>query len=345
MPPINRPPDAEKPRYTGAQKAAILCMSLGAEQAAKVTQRLSNEEVEAISFEIARMERVEPADAEQVLLEWIETSVGSEAFSSGGVDYCREILEKAFGPQKAQAILKRVLSMLNNNAGLQRLRTADPVQIANTFRNEHPQTIALILAHLAPPQTAMVFNELDPTLSTDVAYRMCKMEKVSPEMLTLIERSLGNDIDLDFQAGALSGGPAALAAVLNLVKSGVMKSILEKIEEKDSELSTQIKNLLFVFEDMIGLQDFAMQRILKDVDTKTLALALKGASEELKERIMARMSQRAITSVKDEMEMLGPVRMKEVEAAQSAIVAQARELEDAGEIALTGTQADDLVIA
>ncbi|MCX5767532.1 MAG: flagellar motor switch protein FliG [Gemmatimonadetes bacterium] len=337
--------DDGKPRYNGRQKAAILCMALGAEQAAKITQKLSGDEVEAISFEIARMDRVEPAAAEQVLLEWVETAVASEALSTGGVDYCKEILEKAFGAQKAQGILKRVVSQLSDNAGLQRLRTADPVQIANTFRNEHPQTIALILAHLAPPQTAAVFKEFDPALSTDVAYRMAKMEKVSPEMLMLIERSLGTDIDLDFQAGmALAGGPAAVAAVLNLVQGGLMQAILEKVAEHDSELSTQIKNLMFVFEDMIQLEDPAIQRVLKDIDTKTLALALKGASAELKTRIMAQMSQRAVTGLKDEMEMLGPVRMKEVEAAQAAIVAQARVLEEAGEIVLNAS-ANDIVVS
>ncbi len=330
--------------YTGRQKAAILCMALGAEQAAKITQKLSNDEVEMISFEIARMDRVEAGAAEQVLLEWVETAVASEALSSGGVDFAREILEKAFGPQKAGNILKRVVSQLADNAGLQRLRNADPQQIANTFRNEHPQTIALILAHLAPPQTAAVFKEFDPALSTDVAFRMAKMEKVSPEMLMLIEKSLGTDIDLDFQAGmSLAGGPAAVAAVLNLVQGGLEKAILEKVAEHDSELSTQIKNLMFVFEDMIQLEDHAIQRVLRDVDTKSLALALKGASAELKTRIMGQMSQRAVSGLKDEMEMLGPVRMRDVETAQSTIVNQARALEEAGEIVLNGS-ANDMVV-
>jgi flagellar motor switch protein FliG len=329
---------------SGRQKAAILCMALGAENAAKITQRLTNDEVELISYEIARMDRVEPETAENVLLEWIESAVASEALSNGGVDYAREILEKAFGAPKASTILKRVVTQLADSAGLVRLRNADPQQIANMFRNEHPQTIALILAHLQPQQTAAVVKELDPALGGDIAFRMARMEKVSAEMLLLIEKSLGTDTDLEFQRGmSRAGGPAAVAAVLNLLQGALEKQILERISDEDPDLSTQIKNLMFVFEDLISIDDVAVQRVLRDVETKTLALALKGASGELKVRIMGQMSQRAVAGLKEEMEMLGPVRMKDVEAAQAQVVNQARALEEAGEIILNAG-ASDLVV-
>lgn len=334
----------EEPEFTGRQKAAILCMALGAENAAKITQRLTNDEAELITFEIARMERIAPDRAEGVLLEWIESTVASEALSTGGVDYARDILEKAFNVQKAQGILKRVVSQLADSTGLRRLRNADPQQIANMLRNEHPQTVALILAHLPFPHAAAVLKDTDPAASGEIAFRMARMEKVSPDMLLLIEKSLGADTELDFQQGlAHAGGPAAVAAMLNLLQGALEKQILDKVAEMDPALSEQIKNLMFVFEDLRGVGDREIQRILREVETKTLALALKGASVELRERIMSQMSQRAVTSLTDEMELLGPTRMKDVEAAQAQIVAQARALEDAGEIVLNAA-GDDIVV-
>ena len=335
----------EQRTFSGRQKAAILCMALGAEHAAKVTQALSTDEAELISLEIARMGRVDPEVAENVLIEWIELAVASEALSSGGVEYAREILEKAFNNNKAQTILKRVMSHLADSAGLTRLRHADPKQIANMFRNEHPQTIALILAHLSTPQAAGVMKELEAELSGDIAYRMAKMEKVSPDMLMLIEKSLGSEADLDFQQGMSSaGGPAAVAAVLNLLQGALEKSILEKVADQDKPLSEHIKNLMFVFEDLRSVDDRAIQRLLRDVDTKLLAMALKGASPDLRQRITSQMSQRAVAGLNDEMETLGPSRMKDVEAAQSQIVAQARALEESGEIVLGGGGGDDVVV-
>jgi len=331
-------------RMSGREKAAILYMALGAEQSAKITQRLSQEEVELISLEIAKLNRVEPEHAENVLMEWIEIAVAGEAVATGGVDYAREVLDKAFGPSKAKEILKRIMGQLADTAGLQRLRNADPQQIANMLRGEHPQTIALILAHLQTTQTAGVLKELDPAIGGEVTFRMAKMEKVSPEMLLLIERSFGAETELDFQAGMhRAGGPAAVAGVLNLLQGALEKTLLEKIQDRDHSLAEQIKNLMFVFEDIAALDDRALQRLLRDVDAKTLALALKGASGDLKERIMGQMSQRAVASLKEEMEMLGPVRMRDVEGAQTQIVGQVRALEEAGEIVIGG--GDEVVVS
>lgn len=334
----------QEPEFNGRQKAAILCMALGAEHAAKITQKLSNDEAELITFEIARMERVAPERAEGVLLEWIESTVASEALSTGGVDYARDILEKAFSGQKAQSILKRVVSQLADTTGLRRLRNADPQQIANMLHNEHPQTVALILAHLPFPHAAAVLKESDAATSGEVAFRMARMEKVSPDMLLMIEKSLGADTELDFQQGlSNAGGPAAVAAMLNLLQGTLEKQILEKIASMDPALSEQIKNLMFVFEDLRGVGDREIQRILREVDMKTLALALKGASAELRQRLTSQMSQRAVQSLTDEMETLGPTRMKDVETAQAQIVTHARALEDAGEIVLNAA-GDELVV-
>lgn len=334
----------QEPELNGRQKAAILCMALGAEHAAKITQKLSTEEAEQISFEIAKMERVPPERAESVLHEWIESTVAAEALATGGVDYAREVLEKAFNVQKAQGILKRIVSQLADSTGFRRLRNADPQQIANMLRNEHPQTIALILAHLPFPQAAAVLKESDPQASGDIMFRMARMEKVAPDMLLMIEQALGADTDLNVQQGlANAGGPAAAAAMLNLLQGSLEKQILDKIAEIDAPLAEQIKNLMFVFEDLRGVGDREIQRILRDVDTKTLALALKGASEELRARIKSQMSQRAVAALNDEMDLLGPTRMRDVEAAQAQIIAQARALEEAGEIVLNAS-ADELVV-
>lgn len=332
-------------QFTGRQKAAILCLALGAEHAARITQKLSTDEVELISFEIARLERVDPSMAEVVLVEWVESVLASAALSSGGVEYAREILEKAFAPQKASTILKRVVSLLADTDGLQRLRSADGVQIATMFRAEHPQTIALVLAHLSSAQAASVLKEFEPALAADLMVRIARMEKVSPDMLVVIDKSIGADSALEFQRGmATAGGPAAVAAVLNLLQTSVEKQILDGVARADQVLADQIKNLMFTFEDVRILDDRSLQRVLRDVETKTLALALKGASAELRDRVLSQMSQRASRAVTEEIEMLGPTRVRDVEAAQSAIVTQIRALEESGEVVLSGG-GDDVLVA
>jgi flagellar motor switch protein FliG len=329
---------------SGRQKLAILCMVLGTELAATVTSKLTPEEAEMISLEIARMDAVEGTVIEQVLQEWLQLAFAMDKYSAGGMEYAREVLEKAYGPGRAREMLKRIQEQLADKAGLTRLRKADPQQLGSMFRNEHPQTTALILAHLDTAQTAAVLKELGPKTGAEVVMRMAKMEKVSPEMLQLIERSLGNEADFNFAQGmSLAGGPAAVAQVLNLLAGSYEKELLEGVSEKDPALAEQIKNLMFVFEDLSTLDERSLQRLLREVDTKQLALALKAASEDLKQKIFKGMSQRAQGALKEEMEMMGPVRMSDVEAAQTAIVSQVRVLEEAGEIVLGGG-GDDLVV-
>lgn len=330
-------------QLTGAQKAAILCMVLGSEAAQLITQKLGQEEVELISFEIARMDRVSNEATEAVLAEWLDVMMAADNIAAGGIEFAREVLERAFGAPKSAGMLKRIQSMISEKAGLHRLRNADPQQLGNMLRGEHPQTVALILAHLEAPHTAGVLKELDPLFGAEVVLRIARMEKVSPDMLVLIERSILTETDLAPAQGlSTSGGPAAVAEVLNLVAPSLEKAIMKGVEERDAALCEQIRNLMFVFEDVVSLDDRSLQRLLREIDVKELALALKSASNEVKNKIMGGMSARASASLKEEMEMLGPARKRDIESAQTAIVAMIRKLEDAGEI-VVGGGADDLV--
>ena len=330
-------------QLTGAQKAAILCMVLGSESASMITQKLGQEEVEQISFEIARMDRVSTEATDAVLGEWMDVMLAAESVAAGGMEFAREVLERAFGPQKAIAMLKRIQAQISESAGLHRLRNADPQQLGNMLRGEHPQTVALILAHLEPAHTAGVLKEIDPQFGAEVVLRMARMEKVSPDMLVLIERSILTETDLSPAQGlSTSGGPAVVAEVLNLVAPSLEKAIMKGVEERDAALCEQIRNLMFVFEDIVSLDDRSIQRVLREIDVKELALALKSASNEVKNKVLGGMSQRASAALKEEMEMLGPARKRDIESAQTAIVAMIRKLEDAGEI-VVGGGADDLV--
>ena len=329
---------------TGRQKVAVLCMAVGTEFAAKLTSGLSQDEAEQISFEIAQLDRVGPDTMQHVLTEWLEHTLGIASLTTGGLEYAREVLEKAYGKSRADSILRRITTQLADTAGLHRLRKADPQQLATTLRGEHPQTVALVLAHLDPPHTAAILRELPTAFGGDVIYRMARMEKVSPEMLQLIERALSSDADLSFSQGmSAAGGPAAVASVLNLVSGSLEKELLEGVSERDAMLCEQIKNLMFVFEDLVTLDDKSLQRLLREVEAKQLALALKAASDELKGKILGAMSQRAVGALKEEMEFMGPVKMRDVEAAQSAIVTQVRKLEETGEIVLSAGSDDVLI--
>jgi flagellar motor switch protein FliG len=329
---------------SGRQKAAILCLALGIDTAAVVTQRLTSDEVDALSFEIARIEQISPEVVDSVLDEWLTRIRVADSLATGGIDAAREILEKAFGSRKASQVLERIQGQLQNTIGLHRLRNADPQQLGQMLAGEHPQTIAVIMSHLDPQHTAAILKEFDPAVGSEIVYRMAKMEKVQPELIMLIERTLSADADLTASQGmSSSGGPAAVASVLNYVAASLEKVLLDGVSAMDQPLCDQIKNLMFVFEDLSSLDARALQRLLRDVDSKELALALKAASADLKGKITGAMSQRAVQALNDEMEMMGPVRMKDVEGAQANIVAMVRKLEEAGEIVLGGGD-DDVVL-
>jgi len=329
---------------TGREKAAVLLMALGAEAASQITQAMRQDELEQISLEIARLESVPAEVAQKVLEEWKKTEEAAFSLAEGGVEYARQILEDALGPEKAAAVLRRIEVQLKEPGSFNTLRHADPSQLTSVLRNEHPQTIALILAHLDPALVAEVLNQLDPQLGSTVLYRMARMDKVLPEVLQVVERSLGTDSSLSLSHDmAEVGGPASVASVLNLIPGALEKELLEGIAQQDHDLCEEIKGLMFVFEDIVKLDDKSIQRVLREVETRTLALALKAASDELKRRIKGVMSQRATNALEEEMEFLGPVRVRDVEAAQAEIVRTVRSLEETGEVVIGGAN-DDYII-
>ncbi len=325
---------------TGRQKVAILLMALGEEASAEITRNMAPDEVEAISFEIAKMDNVEADLVEEILDEWQKTEQAAISIAEGGFDYAKRVLEKAFGPSKASQVLKRIEAQLSDHISLSHLRNADPQQLTAIIRNEHPQTMALILAFLDPGQTAAVLREIDTDLGSEVLLRMARMEKVMPDVLKLVEESLGADSDLSLTggSGSAAGGPESVAEVLNLVSSTLEKDLLDGVADHDMDLSEQIKNLMFVFEDIIKLDERGITRLLRDVESKELALGLKAASDELKMKILGTMSSRARDSLEEEMEFLGPVRVSDVEGAQANIVKMARALEEAGEIVIGASE-------
>jgi len=329
---------------SGLQKLAVVCVAVGPDVAARLTAPLTPDEAELLTYEIAAMERIDPDVSELVMSQWLEASLGVASLTTGGLDFARDVLERAYGKARAEGILRRIQSQLADTAGMHRLRKADPQQLATTLRGEHPQTAALVLAHLDPAQTAAVLRELPRPFGADVLHRVARMEKVSPEMLQLIERALSTEADLTFSRGmSTAGGPAAVAAVLNLVPGALEKELLEGVGERDAALVDQIQNLMFVFEDLMVLDEKSLQRLLREVDAKQLALALKAASDDLKAKIMGAMSQRAVAALREEMEFMGPTKMRDVEAAQAAIVVQVRRLEETGEVVLSAGGDDVLV--
>lgn len=330
---------------TGHRKAAILCMTLGREKAAEVMKLLTPHEVEELGREIAVTPAADQSTVENVLSEFREVFQAAEAAARGGVLVAQEILEQALGPQRARHLLDRIRDQITDT-GLRRLKKAAPDLLMSVLRGEHPQTIALILAHLDPRQSASVIAAMDPELAGDVLYRVARMEKISPEMLALVEAGLTNKTDLSLsQEMTLSGGPMTVAKVLNLTGASLERSLLESIDRRNPEIASQVKSLMFVFEDLKLLDGRAMQRLLREVDGKELALALKAASEELKQHIFSNMSERAAGALREELEYLGPVKVKDVEAAHTRIIEIMRTLEEQGEILVGGRGGDEDVIA
>ncbi|TVR54306.1 MAG: flagellar motor switch protein FliG [Gemmatimonadales bacterium] len=329
----------------GARKVAILLMALGEEASAEITQTLSPEEMESVSFEIARLERVDPQMVDAVLAEWKEMEQAAHFVAEGGTAYARRLLVKAFGETKANQILKRVEAQLSETLTLAPLKKADAQQVAALIRNEHPQTLALIVAHLPPRQAGEVLRELPAEIGSRILFRMARMEKVLPDILQVVERILGSGSQLSFaESSMVSGGPEAVANVLNQLVGGMDRELLDGMAELDAELARDIKELMFVFEDILQLDDQAVARILREVETREMALALKVASEPLKEKMLSVMTGRARDALLEEMEFLGAVRVKEVEEAQGRVVSAVRALEESGEIVISRGEDDVMVV-
>ncbi len=335
---------AEPGGMSGPQKGAVLCLALGAERSARVMTLLTPREVEVLSREIAGMPIVAADKITTVVGEFQQVSRAVESVARGGVDYAQQILETALGPTKAKAILEKIQEQLVDT-GLKRLRNAAPEILTGILRGEHPQTIALILAHLDPRQSSSVVTSMDPDLAAEVLYRIARMDKISPDMLLLVESGLSSKTDLSLsEEMTLSGGPQAVAKLLNLTGGTLEKQLLEAIGNRSDDIAGQIKALMFVFEDLLLVDGRGIQRVLRDVDTKDLAMALKAASDDLKKHIRANMSERAGQALTEEIEMLGPVRVKDVEAAHARIIETVRNLSDAGEIMIAGRGGNDDII-
>lgn len=329
-------------RLTGRQKTAILCMLLGTEAASRILSHLSQEELELISYEIAKSGPIDPDVARSVLDEWESSSaVASEV---GGIDYARQLLSQTVTQESADALVDRVRERLDDGGSFATLRRADAKQIAGSLRDEHPQTIALILGQLEPDESANVLDELEPALSADVLYRLATSGPVASQTLELVESAYEAGTQLQSSSDlTASGGFDAAAALVKQLTGDKEHKLLDRVAERDPDVSERIRSLTFVFEDLLGLDDRSLQRLLREVETQELALALKAASEPLSERLRGNMTQRAVAALDEAQDFLGPVRVSEVEEAQGRILKEVQALEASGELVL-GTGGDDPIL-
>jgi flagellar motor switch protein FliG len=334
----------EYENLTPIQKAAIALVAFGTEVSAIVLKSLPEKEVERLTVEIANLRDVPSHIEERVVSECHQIFMARQYISQGGVDFAREILERAVGQKKAMEILSRLESAFRTS-GFNLLKNIDSKQLVGFIQNEHPQTIALILTQLTPQQAAAVLSELPPELQAEVALRIATMEKISPDILKEIEATL----EAHFQESAegdlsVSGGAKTMAEILNLIESSAEKNILQSLEAENPDLAAEIKNMMFVFDDLVLLDDRSIQRLLKEVETKDLSIALKAASEEVKAKIYSNVSERVSVMIKEEMEFMGPMRLSDVEAAQQRIVEAVRRLEEEGQIVVSGRGGKEDVI-
>lgn len=331
-------------RLGGAKKVAILMMSLGASEAATLLRHMRRDEVEAITVEIANLKKVDPSLQGEVLTEFYHLSQAEVKIAEGGVDLAREILERAFDHGRADDIMRRLTTFLQRRP-FESLRKADASQIMSFIMNEHPQTIAVLLAYMDPNQASEVLSALTPDLQSDVARRIALMGRAAPEVIkeieALIEKKLSN-LAADEVLGA--GGVNAIVPILNNTDRSSERAILARLEEFDPELADEIRNRMFVFENIVQIDDRSMQKVLRRVDNKTLSLALKGTPSDVSNKVMKNLSQKAAELLKEDMAVLGPVRIRDVEQAQREVVNIIRQLEDQGELVLSRGERDDFVV-
>ncbi|MGB9904765.1 MAG: flagellar motor switch protein FliG [Desulfotomaculales bacterium] len=330
-------------RLTGFQKAAIVLIALGADLSAKVLKHLPDEEIEQVSQHISLLENIPKEVQSSVVEEFLELSQAREYLMHGGYRYAKEVLEKALGPQKAEEILNKV-SVTIQNVPFSSLRRTDPKQLLTFIRDEHPQTIALVLTYLVPEQAALILSSLPPERQSDIARRVAVMERISPEVVKEVERVLERKLSMVAQQDQSVGGLKTLVNILNRVDRSTEKTILEELEVSDPDLADEIRKQMFVFEDIVKLHDTAIQRVLREVDTKDLARAMRGANEEVNERIFKNMSKRAADMLRDEIQYMGPIRLREVEEAQQKIVQIIRRLDETGEIIIARGGEDAILI-
>ncbi|MCM3787574.1 flagellar motor switch protein FliG [Domibacillus sp. 8LH] len=331
-------------KLTGKQKAAILLISLGPDYSASVYKHLSEEEIERLTLEISGVKKVDTEIKEEVFEEFHNIALAQDYISQGGIGYAKTVLEKALGTDQAQNIINRLTSSLQVRP-FDFARRADPGQILNFIQNEHPQTIALILSYLDPQQAGQILSELPQEVQADIAKRIAIMDSTSPEIINeveaILERKLSSTVTQDYTQ---TGGVEAVVEVLNGVDRSTEKTILDALEIQDPELAEEIKKRMFVFEDIVTLDNRSIQRVIRDCENEDLLLSLKVSSEEVREVVFRNMSQRMVETFKEEMEYMGPVRLRDVEEAQSRIVATIRRLEETGEIIIARGGGDDIIV-
>ncbi|NLC68644.1 MAG: flagellar motor switch protein FliG [Clostridiaceae bacterium] len=329
---------------TGKEKAAMLLITLGRERSSEIFKHLKEDEIEQLTLEIANIRFVEPEEKEQVLEEFHQICLAQEYISEGGISYAKELLESAVGSQKAMEIINRLTASLQVRP-FDFVRKTDPSQLLNFIQKEHPQVIALVLAYLKPQQAAAVLSQLPQDIQADVARRIAIMDRTSPEVIKEVERVLENNLSALIKEDYTQvGGLQSIVDILNHVDRGTEKFIMETLEIRDIELAEEIKKRMFVFEDILTLDNRAIQRFIREVDNNQLAIALKGAGEDVQKVIFANMSKRMAEMIKEDMEYMGPVRLRDVEEAQQGIVNVIRKLEEAGEIIISRGGADEIVI-
>lgn len=328
-------PELTQHTMTGAQKAAVLLIAMGTQTASKVLKYLQDNEVEKISIEIARTRNISGDVVEAVLLDYRDSTMARDYIARGGLQFAREALEAALGPRRAEEILMRVEAAMQVSA-FHLLQTVETAQLVNFIQNEHPQTAALILAHLNARKAADIIANLPEESRTEIMYRLATMGKTSPELLRDIEDVIRQHISAVFGAElSASGGVEKVAEILNSSSRTVERAVLEALRERDPELATSVKALMFTFDDLVHISDRDMQRLLTEVDQKDIALALKAASSELKEKILRNVSERAAQMIQEELELMGPVRVRDVDEAQRRILETAQRLEEQEEITLS----------
>lgn len=328
----------------GAQKAAVLLISLGPQVAGEILRHLKEEEIEQLSLEIASIRNVHPEVRDQVFDEFVDMLAAQEYVAQGGMEYAQSLLEQGLGPEKARLILNRLTATLQVRP-FDFARNTDPAQLLSFLQNEHPQTIALIMAYLHPEQAGMIMSALSPELQIDVAKRLSRLDQTAPEVIedveSILEQKLSAFVSHD---AAHPGGLDVAVEILNRVDRSTERTIIAALEEDDPELAEEIRKRMFVFEDIITLTDRDVRLVIQQVDSKDWQYALKTASENVKSKLFRNMSKRQVEGVLEDMEFLGPVRLKDVEDAQQRVVAVIRRLEEAGEIVIARSGEDELVV-
>lgn len=331
-------------KISGIQKAAILMIALGPEKSAAIFKHLKEDEVEELTLEIANTRSITPQLKDSVVNEFYQVCLAQQYIAEGGINYAKELLEKSFGADKAMDVIGKLTASLQVKP-FEFVRKADAAQLLNFIQDEHPQTIALILSYLAPGQAAVIVSALPPDRQADVTKRIAVMDRTSPDVIKEVEKVLESKLSsLVNQDYTIIGGVDAVVEILNTVDRGTEKHIMETLEIEEPELADEIRKKMFVFEDILLLDDRAIQRVLRDVDNSDLAIALKGSNEEVQNAIFNNLSKRLAVMIKEDMEFMGPVRMKDVEEAQQKIVNIIRKLEDAAEIVISRGGGDEIIV-